>query len=104
MWTKKDKEEKVSKDKKPKEKTVEEVEKQLEESKAKLEELKEESSEESEEPKEEVEEKEKPKVSEEPVWQVREVPTQKEAVIYNSKENKMYDLLSAVVEILNRTE
>lgn len=103
MWTKKDKEEKSPKTNKPKEKTVEEVEKQLEESKAKLEELKEESSEESEETKE-VEDKEEPKVSKEPVWQVREVPTQKEAVIYNSKENKMYDLLSAVVEILNRTE
>ena len=37
-------------------------------------------------------------------WTVQEVSTQTTPVIYNSKTKKPYDLLSAIVELLNRTE
>ena len=50
------------------------------------------------------EEEEQEEVQEDKVWKVAEIPIKKQSVIYNSKEDKVYDLLSAVVEILNRTE
>ena len=37
-------------------------------------------------------------------WEVREVATQSEPVIFNSKDQKPYTILQAIVEILNRTE
>lgn len=40
----------------------------------------------------------------ESVWRVEKIAVQTEPVIYNSKEDRVYTLVEAVVEILNRTE
>ena len=42
-----------------------------------------------------------PKVN---LWSKKEIVTSTEPIIYNSKTKESYDLLSAVVELLNRTE
>lgn len=39
-----------------------------------------------------------------PVWIVHDTPTETQRVIVNTQERKAYDLYSAIVEILNRTE
>lgn len=38
------------------------------------------------------------------IWSIQEVATQTAQVIVNSKTNQSYDLASAIVELLNRTE
>ena len=55
-----------------------------------------------EEPYEEPEQPQKPSKKE--TWIVHDVPVESQKVIVNTKTKKVYDLYSAVVEILNRTE
>ena len=39
-----------------------------------------------------------------PVWEVQDVSTETQPFIYNSKSKKYYNLISAIAELLNRTE
>lgn len=81
--------------------TLKQIEEQMDEPDEEEEEV-----EEEEEPEEEIEEDPKVKVkkADDKVWSIQEVPTATTQVIFNSKTKTAYDLTSAIVELLNRTE